>query len=92
MKTELDNSTLTVVLDERIDSVNALQTEAELNDALQAAPAAALVLDAGALTYISSAGLRVLLRLQRQHPALGCHILQGHIVNRFVGGYDVGNL
>ena len=68
MKTELDNSTLTVVLDERIDSVNALQTEAELNDALQAAPAAALVLDAGALTYISSAGLRVLLRLQRRMP------------------------
>ena len=68
MKTELENNVLTVALDERIDSVNALQTEAQLSDALQTAPSAALVLDADALTYISSAGLRILLRLQHRTP------------------------
>ena len=68
MKTELENNILTIVLDERIDSVNDRQTEAELNAALDAAPNAALVLDAAALTYISSAGLRVLLRLHRKTP------------------------
>ncbi len=68
MKTELENNILTIFLDGRIDSVNDRQTEAELNAALDAAPAAALVLDAAALTYISSAGLRVLLRLHRKTP------------------------
>ena len=46
----------------RIDSTNADAFEQELNQALAEHPGAALVLDAEGLDYISSAGLRVLLR------------------------------
>ena len=49
----------------RIDITNADAFEQELNAALAEHPGAKLVLDAGELEYISSAGLRVLLR-QRQ--------------------------
>ena len=49
----------------RIDINNAAAFEQELTAALAEHPGAALVLDAGELEYISSAGLRVLLR-QRQ--------------------------
>ena len=49
----------------RIDSTNAAAFEQELTQALAEHPGAALVLDAEGLEYISSAGLRVLLR-QRQ--------------------------
>ena len=49
----------------RIDSSNAAAFEQELNQALAGHPGAALILDAEGLDYISSAGLRVLLR-QRQ--------------------------
>ena len=49
----------------RIDSTNAEAFEQELTRAMAEHPGAALVLDAEGLDYISSAGLRVLLR-QRQ--------------------------
>ena len=68
MKTELENNTLTIVLEGRIESVNAQQIEEQLNDALRTAPDAAITIDAGDLTYIASAGLRVLLRLQHKTP------------------------
>ena len=46
----------------RIDSGNAAAFEQELNQALAEHPGAELVVDAEGLDYISSAGLRVLLR------------------------------
>ena len=46
----------------RIDSTNAAAFEHELNQALSEHPGARLILDAEGLDYISSAGLRVLLR------------------------------
>ncbi len=49
----------------RIDITNADAFEQELNAALAEPPGAKLVLDAGELEYISSAGLRVLLRQRK---------------------------
>jgi len=63
MKTTLENNTLTIFLEGRIDSGNVASVEAELMSAL--VPGAAVVLDAGELEYVSSAGLRMLLKLQR---------------------------
>ena len=62
-----ENGTCTVFLSGKIDSVNALAVEQEIMALLKPG---ALVLDAEALEYISSAGLRVLLRLRRSHPGM----------------------
>ena len=58
-----------IVLSGRIDSNNAAQTEAAMNEIAdgQTLP---LVIDAEKLDYISSAGLRVLLRLRKKHTDL----------------------
>ena len=52
----------------RIDSNNAQQTEKEITDRLAACGENEVVLDAAGLEYISSAGLRVILRLKNTYP------------------------
>ena len=59
----------TLFLSGRIDSVNAGAVEAEIAR-LTADRSGPIVLDAADLTYISSAGLRVILRLKKACPAL----------------------
>ena len=66
MKTTLENDSLTLFLEGRIDSNNAQAVESELFAAVNAHPGAAVNIDAGALDYISSAGLRVLMKLRKQ--------------------------
>lgn len=65
-----EGDTLTVFLKGHIDSSNAAALEQEIDQARQENPADHLVLDAQDLAYISSAGLRVLLRLRKAYPAL----------------------
>ena len=66
MKTTLENNTLTLCLEGRIDSTNAQTLEAEFLDAVNANPGAEIAIDAEKLEYISSAGLRVLMKLRKQ--------------------------
>lgn len=66
MKTRIENNRLTAYLEGRIDSTNAPAVEAELLGAVNDHPGAALSLDADRLAYISSAGLRVLMKLRKQ--------------------------
>ena len=54
----------------RIDSNNASQVEKEMLAQLDGWKGTALILDAADLDYISSAGLRVLLRLKKTFPAM----------------------
>ena len=65
MKTNEENGRLTVSLVGRIDASNADAFEQELTEAVSAHPGAEPVLDASELEYISSAGLRVLLRMKK---------------------------
>ena len=65
MKTTLTDNTLTLSLEGRIDSNNAAQVEQELLSALAEHPGLEPVFDAAALEYISSAGLRVLMKLRK---------------------------
>ena len=69
MRTQLENNTLTVYLEGRIDTGNAPQIERELLAAADGAAGAAVTLDADALDYISSAGLRVLMKLRKRQGA-----------------------
>ena len=66
MKTTLKNNTLTICLEGRIDTNNAQATEAELIAAVDANPGAETVIDAAELEYISSAGLRALMKLRKK--------------------------
>ncbi len=61
---------LTLYLEGRIDSANASEVEASLLRQIGGEKPETLMLDAEALEYISSAGLRVILRLKKAHPSL----------------------
>ena len=60
---KLEDTTLTVALEGRLDTTTAPQLETELKSALPGVTA--LVMDFAGLEYISSAGLRVLLSAQK---------------------------
>ena len=66
MKTTLENNNLTIYLEGRIDSNNAPAVEQEIMSAVRNASGANVVLDADKLEYISSAGLRMLMKLRKQ--------------------------
>lgn len=66
---EKQDSTVTLALEGRLDTTTAPQLEATIGQ--EAADATALVLDMAQLTYISSAGLRVLLGAQKRMNTQG---------------------
>ncbi len=61
---------MAIKLNGRIDSNNASAVEAEIMAQLAGQDGAPVVLDAEGLEYISSAGLRVLLRIRKTHPEM----------------------
>ena len=82
MKTSWDNNTISIALEGRIDSGNSASVESEILELLNERKPETLVLDAEALEYISSAGLRVILRLRKLYPSL-------KIINVSSGVYEV---
>lgn len=66
MKTAFNNNILTVYLEGRIDISNAADTEKELFAELDTHPDCTPVLDAAKLEFISSAGLRILMKLRKR--------------------------
>ena len=65
MKITTENGTVLLCPEGRIDSSNAADFERELDRVRGEHPGAEIALDAASLDYISSAGLRVLLRLRQ---------------------------
>jgi uncharacterized protein (TIGR02172 family) len=65
-----DKDILYISLAGRIDASNAADVEKELNEIRNANQGMHTVLDADALEYISSAGLRIMLRLRKEEPKL----------------------
>ena len=82
MVSKSENNVLTIRLPERIDSASAGETEAKLLEILAENPAEKLVLDAQDMQYISSAGLRVVLRLKKEYRSL-------EIINASTDVYDI---
>ncbi len=82
MKHICKDGTLTIFLAGRIDSSNAETVENEICAICQTNIAQALVLDAEELQYISSAGLRVILRQRKANATL-------KIVNASAEVYDI---
>ena len=69
MDIHFDNGLLTIVLPAEISSANASSVEEEIGRAEHLPEAEKILLDAGELTYISSAGLRILMRLLKTTKA-----------------------
>lgn len=67
---KFENNTLTIALEGSIDSVTAPEAEARITEFRREYPEGAVVLDAEKLNYISSSGLRVILRLRKQEGTL----------------------
>ncbi|MBP5177508.1 MAG: anti-sigma factor antagonist, partial [Clostridia bacterium] len=65
MDYKLNGNTLTIYLNGRVDSNNASAVESEIASIREANSHTALVLDAEKLEYLSSAGLRIVLRLKK---------------------------
>ncbi|MBR5091636.1 MAG: phosphotransferase [Ruminiclostridium sp.] len=65
MKTMTDNNNLFFFLEGRIDTANAAQTEKDIFDTIDANAGMEISFDANDLEYISSAGLRVLLKVAK---------------------------
>lgn len=61
---------LTYKLGGRIDSANSTQVQQEIEDAMSQGGYTGIILDGQSLTYISSAGLRVVLSLKKKHHDL----------------------
>ena len=64
MRISNENNTMTLFLEGRIDTNNAAQTEQEIFSAIED-KTGDIIIDAAALEYISSAGLRVLMKLRK---------------------------
>ncbi len=67
---KLNGEELTIIADGRIDSTNASDIETAIIDTLNNNPHQTVVLDLEDLEYISSAGLRIVLRLRKDEPTL----------------------
>ena len=66
----LDREILYVALEGRVDTTNAADVEKIISNIKKENPGTHTVLDADKLEYISSAGLRVLLKLRKEEPKL----------------------
>ncbi|MBQ6173168.1 MAG: phosphotransferase [Clostridia bacterium] len=69
MRTEIKNNVLYCYPAGAVDSSNAKEFEAGILDAMRVHPGCDTVLDMGGMTHISSAGLRVLLRITQEKGA-----------------------
>ena len=68
VKMNVEGKIITVFLSGRIDSANAPTAEKEITDFRSKNPANTIVVDCDKLEYISSAGLRIILRLKKETP------------------------
>lgn len=71
----MDNGTLRLAVEGRLDTTTAPALEAEIRTGLEGI--ASLVFDLSALEYISSAGLRVLLSAQKTMNKQGSMVVKG---------------
>ncbi len=70
IKSDFTENILTVGLQGHIDSNNAAAVEAEINQAMEGKDVSNVIVDMQDLQYISSAGLRILLRLKKNFADL----------------------
>lgn len=82
LKSNVMDTTLTIVFPPRIDTNNAAEFEAATTALRKANPHTTLVLDAEELDYISSVGLRAILRMRKEEKNM-------EVINTQPGTYDI---
>lgn len=82
IRTELNEDTLTIRLTGRVDSNNSAAVSAELERAKAENAAKNVLIDAEELEYVSSAGLRLILKLRKEYPKM-------EILNANAEVYDI---
>ena len=70
MKNTLENGKLTIYLEGELNSANAETVEKEIDALLGNNNFTALILDMEKLRYMSSAGIRIVIRIKQQHDNL----------------------
>ena len=70
VKSKIENGVLTVFLSGRVDSVNSAEVESTIEQISKENPHTSFVIDAEELQYVSSAGLRIFLRIRKNDPTL----------------------
>lgn len=70
MKNNLNNDTLILYFEGELNSSNAEEKEKEIFSAIEGKKFSTLILDFSSLTYVSSAGLRIILKLKNQYDNL----------------------
>ncbi len=70
MESKRENGVLTIVLPERIDATNASAVEAEIEEIRKEADDEQVIFDSIDLQYISSAGLRVIMKVVKQEKSV----------------------
>lgn len=82
MNSNFENGSLTINLIDRIDSANASEVEKEIFDLIDKNAPSKVILDAADCEYISSAGLRVVLKLKKTVP-------DSKVINASTSVYEV---
>lgn len=70
MKNEMNDKILTIYLEGHIDSANSASTEKEVFDIIGSCEPESVIIDAEDLVYISSSGLRILLKIKKSYSDL----------------------
>ncbi len=84
MRSDNKDGILTIFLAGDIDTLNATDVQQEIEEILQNQGDASLVFDARELAYISSAGLRVILTIQKkQHNNISIINLSAEVLGIF---------
>lgn len=82
MRFELSDSLLTLFFEGELNSYNADVMEKEIDEVLSSSKFQTLNLDFAKLNYISSAGLRIILKIKQKHD-------DSHVINANLSVYDV---
>ena len=82
MKNVIENETLTIYFEGEVNSYNAEEVEKEVEEIVSKGGFKSIRLDLTEVSYISSAGLRILVRLKQQYDETA-------LVNVPRGVYDV---
>ena len=82
MRFELTDNLLTLFFEGELNSYNADVMEKEIDEVLSSSKFQTLNLDFAKLNYISSAGLRIILKIKQKHD-------DSHVINANLDVYDV---